>query len=146
MSAPQATNVRKNVPAASVDLSVVVPAHNEEQRLGPTLEAIVGYLGDNGSRFGPWEVLVVDDGSTDGTRDVVTAVAARERRVRLVTSAENQGKGHALRLGVLASRGRRVLVTDADLATRSRSWRRWTRRWPTGPRRRSAHARLRARP
>ncbi|MFG3057616.1 dolichyl-phosphate beta-glucosyltransferase [Streptomyces sp. NPDC048231] len=117
MSAPQAANVRKNVPAASVDLSVVVPAHNEEQRLGPTLEAIVGYLGDSGSRFGPWEVLVVDDGSTDGTRDVVTAVAARERRVRLVTSAENQGKGHALRLGVLASRGRRVLVTDADLAT-----------------------------
>ncbi|GAA3813160.1 dolichyl-phosphate beta-glucosyltransferase [Streptomyces chiangmaiensis] len=117
MSAPQATDVMEDVPVVPVDLSVVVPAHNEERRLGPTLDAIVGYLGANEGRFGEWEVLVVDDGSTDGTRDVVTAASGRDRRVRLVTSPDNHGKGHALRLGVLASRGRRVLVTDADLAT-----------------------------
>lgn len=101
-------------PAGGVDLSVVVPAYNEEQRLGPTLDAITTYLHDNESRFGEWEVVVSDDGSTDGTRNVV--VARDDARVQLVTSPRNRGKGHALRLGVAASRGRRVLVTDADLA------------------------------
>ncbi|MFE0509944.1 dolichyl-phosphate beta-glucosyltransferase [Streptomyces sp. NPDC058964] len=96
-----------------VDLSVVVPAYNEEERLGPTLEAVTAYLGDNEGRWGEWEVIVADDGSTDGTREVP---ALQHPRVRLVTSARNRGKGSALRLGVAASRGRRVLVTDADLA------------------------------
>ncbi|MET8448643.1 dolichyl-phosphate beta-glucosyltransferase [Streptomyces sp. NPDC005209] len=97
-----------------VDLSVVVPAYNEEERLGPTLTAITRYLGDGEGRWGEWEVIVADDGSTDGTGDVVTAL--EHPRVQLVTSPRNRGKGHALRLGVAASRGRRVLVTDADLA------------------------------
>ncbi|GGX74392.1 dolichyl-phosphate beta-glucosyltransferase [Streptomyces minutiscleroticus] len=100
----------------SVDLSVVVPAYNEERRLGPTLDAIVGHLRDNEGRFGDWELIVVDDGSTDATRDVAAAASAADGRVQLVTSPRNRGKGHALRLGVLASYGRRVLVTDADLA------------------------------
>jgi dolichyl-phosphate beta-glucosyltransferase len=97
-----------------VDLSVVVPAYNEERRLGPTLDAITAYLHDNESRFGDWEIIVADDGSDDGTRDVVTS--RDDPRVRLVSSPRNRGKGHALRLGVADSRGRRVLVTDADLA------------------------------
>ncbi|MFC3573730.1 glycosyltransferase family 2 protein [Streptomyces yaanensis] len=116
MSVPEATDVIEDMSATSIDLSVVVPAYNEEERLGPTLDAIVGYLRENEGRFGEWEVVVVDDGSTDGTRDVVTAASARERRVQLVTSPRNRGKGNALRLGVLASYGRLVLVTDADLA------------------------------
>ncbi|MGV9994270.1 glycosyltransferase [Streptomyces sp. NPDC003374] len=97
-----------------VDLSVVIPAYNEERRLGPTLDAVTGYLSDNEGRFGQWEVVVADDGSTDGTGALVTA--RRDPRVRLVAGARNRGKGHALRLGVTATRGRRVLVTDADLA------------------------------
>ncbi|MFJ3335281.1 dolichyl-phosphate beta-glucosyltransferase [Streptomyces sp. NPDC086766] len=97
-----------------VDLSVVVPAYNEEQRLGPTLDAVVAYLTDNESRFGAWQVVVADDGSTDGTRDLVTS--RQDPRVQLVTAVRNRGKGHALRLGVAATSGRRVLVTDADLA------------------------------
>ncbi|MGW0629715.1 dolichyl-phosphate beta-glucosyltransferase [Streptomyces sp. NPDC002758] len=97
-----------------VDLSVVVPAYNEETRLGPTLTAVIAYLDANEGRWGAWEVIVADDGSTDGTRDVVTALA--HPRVQLVGAPRNRGKGHALRLGVAASHGRRVLVTDADLA------------------------------
>ncbi|MEU7054787.1 dolichyl-phosphate beta-glucosyltransferase [Streptomyces sp. NPDC046197] len=97
-----------------VDLSVVIPAYNEEQRLGPTLDAVTEYLTDNESRFGEWEIVVADDGSTDGTPDLVTA--RRDPRVQLVTAPRNRGKGHALRLGVAATRGQRVLVTDADLA------------------------------
>lgn len=116
MSAEVATDVIEDMRAIAIDLSIVVPAYNEETRLGPTLDAIIAYLCENEGRFGTWELLVVDDGSTDGTRDIVGAASARDRRVQLVTSPRNRGKGHALRLGVLASSGRRVLVTDADLA------------------------------
>jgi len=108
-----------------VDLTVVVPAYNEERRLGPTLDAVTAYLGvaDRENRWGEWEIVVVDDGSTDRTREVAQRAAAaaqegpgRTPRIRVVQSPRNRGKGHALRQGVLASRGRRVLVTDADLA------------------------------
>ncbi|MFB7332446.1 glycosyltransferase [Streptomyces adustus] len=97
-----------------VDLTVVVPAYNEERRLGPTLDAITRYLDEPEGRWGEWEVVVADDGSTDATRDIVTA--RRDPRIQLVASPHNRGKGNALRIGVAASRGRRVLVTDADLA------------------------------
>ncbi|WP_369234359.1 dolichyl-phosphate beta-glucosyltransferase [Streptomyces sp. R21] len=113
MSATATSDVIEDMPATAVDLTVVVPAYNEEKRLGPTLEAITGYLRDTET---DWELIVVDDGSTDGTRDVVTAASALDPRIQLVTSPRNRGKGHALRLGVCASYGRRVLVTDADLA------------------------------
>ncbi|MFF5092432.1 glycosyltransferase [Streptomyces niveus] len=99
------------------DLTVVVPAYNEEHRLRPTLDAICAYLRADPERWGDWELIVVDDGSTDGTAEVAAQAAADEPRVQVLTSEENRGKGHALRLGVLASHGRRVLVTDADLAT-----------------------------
>lgn len=99
------------------DLTVVVPAYNEEHRLRPTLDAICAHLRADPERWGDWELIVVDDGSTDGTAAVAAEAAADEPRVNVLTSEENRGKGHALRLGVLASYGRRVLVTDADLAT-----------------------------
>ncbi|MEU9452980.1 dolichyl-phosphate beta-glucosyltransferase [Streptomyces sp. NPDC048277] len=109
MTAP----TEQDVDGETVDLSVVIPAYNEEERLGPTLDAVTRYLADNESRFGSWEVIVSDDGSTDGTREVA---ALRHPRVRLVAGERNRGKGNALRLGVAASGGGRVLVTDADLA------------------------------
>ncbi|WP_149828176.1 dolichyl-phosphate beta-glucosyltransferase [Streptomyces tailanensis] len=102
--------------SVSVDLSVVIPAYNEERRLAPTLDAIIDHLTAT-QAAATWEIIVVDDGSTDGTREVVAAVTARDARVQLVTGGpRNLGKGHALRLGVCASYGRRVLLTDADLA------------------------------
>ncbi|MGW5866239.1 dolichyl-phosphate beta-glucosyltransferase [Streptomyces sp. NPDC055239] len=108
----------------SVDLTVVVPAYNEERRLAPTLDAIRAYLeGGEGSTEGAqgaharWELIVVDDGSTDATLDIAADAEAADPRVQLIHSPRNLGKGHALRLGVLASRGDRVLITDADLAT-----------------------------
>ncbi|MGA4840568.1 glycosyltransferase [Streptomyces sp. G45] len=98
-----------------VDLSIVIPAYNEERRLGPSLEAIRAYL--DAAPEGPsWELIVVDDGSTDGTADIAARAAAADPRIQLVRGDGNHGKGHALRQGVLASYGRRVLVTDADLA------------------------------
>ncbi|TGA89574.1 dolichyl-phosphate beta-glucosyltransferase [Streptomyces sp. MZ04] len=103
----------------SVDLTVVVPAYNEERRLGPTLAAIRAYLDEAGpeGKGGRWELIVVDDGSTDRTAQITVAAELDDPRVHLIRSDRNRGKGHALRLGVLASRGARVLITDADLAT-----------------------------
>lgn len=97
--------------AMSVDLSVVIPAFNEGQRLESTLERILQYLGQRGGSF---EILVVDDGSTDSTAAVAESFS---RGVWLLRLARNRGKGAALRHGVVASRGARILLTDADLAT-----------------------------
>ncbi|MET7360400.1 dolichyl-phosphate beta-glucosyltransferase [Streptomyces sp. NPDC005562] len=98
----------------SVDLTVVVPAYNEERRLGPTLHALREHL--ELTDRGAWELIVVDDGSTDRTAEIAAEAAAADPRVQLLRGDRNRGKGHALRLGVLASYGRRVLITDADLA------------------------------
>lgn len=92
-----------------VELSVVVPAYNEARRLGASLERICAYLAQRGAAN---EVIVVDDGSVDGTAEVATRFP-----VTLLRLERNAGKGAALRHGVLASRGRRVLLSDADLST-----------------------------
>lgn len=94
-----------------MDLSVVIPAFNEAKRIAATLERVADYLD---GRPGEYEVLLVDDGSLDGTSQV--AAAYRDRGVRVLRLPENRGKGAALRCGVLESRGSRVLLTDADLS------------------------------
>ncbi|MCS0638663.1 glycosyltransferase family 2 protein [Streptomyces sp. LP05-1] len=112
-----AADVARPASVARVALSVVVPAYNEEERLPATLAAIRAHLTAAPDRWGDWELIVADDGSTDGTARVVSEAAADEPRIRLERDPVNRGKGGALRRGVLASTGRRVLVTDADLAT-----------------------------
>lgn len=91
-------------------LSIVVPAYQEAERLGPTLARVLGFLREGGRTA---EVVVVDDGSTDGTAEVARTFAPA---VTLVAYSPNRGKGYAVRQGVLATSGRRVLVSDADLA------------------------------
>jgi dolichyl-phosphate beta-glucosyltransferase len=92
--------------------SVVIPAFNEVQRLPTFLDAVVTYLE---GRDEPYEVIVVDDGSTDGTSDLVEA--RRFASVRVLRLAENSGKGAAVRAGMLAARGAYRLFADADGAT-----------------------------
>ncbi|MCP4663888.1 MAG: glycosyltransferase family 2 protein [bacterium] len=94
------------------ELSVVIPAFNEEVRLGTTLETIIGYLD---GRALSYEILASDDGSSDGTAAVAEAFAGRG--VKVLRAPQNQGKGAATRRGVLESIGRLVLLTDADLST-----------------------------
>lgn len=98
--------------APDLAISVIVPAYNEESRLGDTLPQMVRYFAGRGERF---EILVVDDGSSDDTADVARRQQAAE--VSVIELDRNRGKGAALRAGVLASRGARVLLTDADLST-----------------------------
>ena len=101
-------------------LSIIVPAYNEEKRLPATLEAIADYLA---TRDFSHELLVVDDGSKDNTRDVVRAFAVTRPWVRLVSyddehgHASNRGKGFAIRAGVESAVGRDILFSDADLST-----------------------------
>jgi dolichyl-phosphate beta-glucosyltransferase len=96
------------------DLSIVIPAFNEEARLGPTLEAYLSYCRRTARQV---EVIVVDDGSLDRTSVVVNSFAARHPEVRLIRLAENQGKGQAVRSGVVNALGKRILFADADGAT-----------------------------
>lgn len=97
-----------------VALSVVVPAYNEEARLPRTLEEMVGYLDAQEILY---EVLVVDDGSRDGTAKYVEDFSTKHPSVRLLSYSENRGKGYAVRFGALAASGSRVLFADADGAT-----------------------------
>jgi dolichyl-phosphate beta-glucosyltransferase len=95
-----------------MDLSVVIPAYNESRRLAPTLHRVVDYLRREGR---PFEVLVVDDGSTDDTSEVASSF--EPHGVRVLRQPVNRGKGAVLKAGVLESRGREVLLVDADLST-----------------------------
>ncbi len=101
-------------------LSIVVPAYNEQNRLPDTLAAIADYLA---TREFSHELLVVDDGSRDQTRDIVREFAATRPWVRLVQyddengRALNKGKGFAVRAGIEAAVGRDILFSDADLST-----------------------------
>jgi len=117
------------VPAETLPaLSVVIPAFNEAVRIERALERVTAFLDGRGQ---PWELIVVDDGSTDSTSLIVRRfIAARSNsragaqanspasaQVRLINLQPNRGKGAALRAGVTATTGRRVLMMDADLAT-----------------------------
>ena len=95
-------------------LSVVIPCFNEEQRLPRTIEQIEAYLD---GRKTPYELILVDDGSSDETRRVMEAAAQRHPGVRIELLPHNRGKGRALAVGVKAASGDEILVTDADLST-----------------------------
>jgi hypothetical protein len=102
-----------------IHLSVVVPAYNEEQRITPTLERLRAYLAAQ-----PYssEIVVVDDGSRDQTTQVARAALAGAQAGQTIRYTPNRGKGFAVRTGVLATTGRYVLFTDADLSTPIESW------------------------
>jgi glycosyltransferase involved in cell wall biosynthesis len=96
-----------------VFLSIVIPAYNEAERIGATLEKIRTYLK---SKSFIAEVLVVDDGSTDKTAALLRAAATHWPEFRMLANRSNRGKGFSVRRGVLEAQGTFVLFTDADLS------------------------------
>ena len=94
------------------DLSVVVPAYNERDCIAASIEAIGGYLDGLGLDY---EIIVVCDGSHDGTDEIVAALARERCQLRLISYPRNRGKGYAVRTGISAARGRFVMFIDADL-------------------------------
>ena len=102
------------VAPAPIELSVVIPAYNEAARVGDTVRRILDYLERRGKSF---ELLLVDDGSRDGTLQAGREAAAGDSRLLTVRLERNLGKGAAVRAGVLQARGERVLFSDADLST-----------------------------
>lgn len=104
------------------DLSIVIPAYNEETRLPASLGAVSAYLHGRGSSVSA-EVLVVDDGSSDATAERARDAGRRHGLdVNVIRLPHNRGKGFAVRTGALAARGELVLVSDADFSTPVYEW------------------------
>ena len=105
---------RSGLQTAQPQYSIIVPAYNERARIGGTLERILEHLNEQ-----KWsaEVVVVNDGSRDDTVDVVSQLAAEHPQVRLIENPGNQGKGYAVRNGMLNAWGKVLLFTDADLSS-----------------------------
>ena len=112
---------REEQPAASADhctaiaLSLVIPAYNEAVRLPPYLDTIHGHFTEQ--LASQYEVIVVDDGSSDQLPEVLSEISLDWQQLRTIRHPQNKGKGAAVRTGILASFGQRILFADADGAT-----------------------------
>ncbi len=117
-------------PEASPPLSIVIPAYDERERLPAALAAIAKQFA---TRLAEIEVVVVDDGSADGTAEVAAARAEElALPLRILGSSRNRGKGYAARWGLLEARGAAVLLTDADLSVPIATVERFLRRLDAG--------------
>ncbi len=95
-------------------LSIIVPAFNEESRLPESLHKLLTWIKSADLEFA--EILVVDDGSADGTAALVESMSASVPMIRLLRNGENRGKGYSVKNGMSHLNGEWVLVTDADLS------------------------------
>lgn len=98
-----------------MELSIIIPAYNEEKRIRKTIETIVAYLDRKKHTY---ELIVVNDGSTDKTKDVVLELAKDSgKKIKILDNSRNKGKGYSVKQGFLAASKEWVLFTDADLST-----------------------------
>jgi dolichyl-phosphate beta-glucosyltransferase len=93
-------------------LSVVIPAYNEEKRIGSTLKKIIEFFNAKKSNY---EIIVVDDGSKDNTVNIIKDIFRNE--IKIIANKKNKGKGYSVRSGFLSANGKYLLFSDADLST-----------------------------
>jgi len=98
----------------NVFLTVIVPVFNEEQRVEIAVPRLFQYLEQE---FGKWEVLYIDDGSTDNTYQLLSRIQQEHPGLRVIRSKKNLGKGNAIRLGLQEAKGDFVMFSDADFST-----------------------------
>jgi dolichyl-phosphate beta-glucosyltransferase len=112
-------NARNSGAATAPELSIVIPAYNEEARLPRALARIRDYFSNPRApvSLDRMEILVVDDGSTDFTPRIAEEWSRTMPSVRLVSNGDNRGKGYSVRHGMLEARGHLALFTDADLSS-----------------------------
>jgi glycosyltransferase involved in cell wall biosynthesis len=96
-------------------VSLIIPAYNEERRIAPFLDSIAIFIKQHPATIN--EIIVVDDGSSDRTSQVVQAYQNRISQLKLITLPINQGKGAAIQTGVMQAKGEYIVFTDADGAT-----------------------------
>lgn len=106
--------MKESMLTGPLELSVVIPAYNEERRLPVYLVEILAYLEVQPFSF---EVIIVDDGSQDGTVEMVERFTAENSKVHLIRLPQNRGKGYAVKTGMLKACGKLRLFADADGAT-----------------------------
>ena len=111
------TGNRQQMNDLAPDLSIIIPAFNEEKRLPRALGLLRNYFASAKVSAGEIEILVVDDGSTDGTARITEEWARQMPVIRLVSNGTNRGKGYSVKHGMLEARGRIALFTDADLSS-----------------------------
>ena len=108
-------------PKEPVELSIIVPAYKEEARLHLGIDPMIPFLTDRQSKDPrrTWEIIVVDDGSTDRTTEVGLTYAKKygTSKIRVLTLKKNRGKGGAVKRGMMVARGKYILFADADGAT-----------------------------
>jgi len=97
-----------------IKLSIIVPVYNEEKRISPFLEELCDFAKNKKDM----EIIFVDDGSSDNSLEVLKNFKKRESKSRIISYEKNRGKGYAVRLGVLSSKGEKVIFIDADNSTR----------------------------
>lgn len=95
----------------STDISIVIPAYNERETIGPVIENVCRILSEVSNNY---EIVVVDDGSNDGTREELSKIAAFRKNVKVVRHDKNRGKGAAVKSASKLVRGQSVIVIDSD--------------------------------
>ena len=94
-------------------LSIIIPAYNESNRINKTVNELIDYFDNKKYK---WEIIVVDDGSIDETRNEVSKIVKSDNRVKLIFSKKNFGKGDAVGKGMLEANGEWRFLCDADLS------------------------------
>ena len=98
-----------------MEISVIIPAYNEEKRITPTIHSIVDYF--DKSEIKDYEIIIVLDGSQDNTLEVVNKLSQKYKKIKIIDNKINLGKGAVVKQGVLESKGEYVLFMDADNST-----------------------------